>query len=62
MATTPRSPSPEPASTPEPTREARAPEPPHVKETCPKEALNGLPGYGEPPFDVRKDRLADQSW
>ena len=35
---------------------------PHRKETNPKEPLEGDPGYGEPPPDVRRDKLPDQGW
>ena len=32
------------------------------KESNPKEALEGEPGYGEPPSEVRRDKLPEQDW
>ncbi len=34
----------------------------HHKESLLKEPMEGLPGYFEPPLEVRKDRLPSQDW
>ncbi|MBF5041255.1 hypothetical protein FGE12_02570 [Aggregicoccus sp. 17bor-14] len=43
-------------------RQAQDEEGAHRKETFTKEPLEGEPGYGEPPPEVRKDKLPDQGW
>jgi hypothetical protein len=30
--------------------------------TSPKESHEGMPGYGQPPGDVRENQLPDQKW
>ena len=47
-------------SSPNPQRGAAEPE--HRKATFLKEVLEGLPGYYEPPPEVRKDKLPAQRW
>jgi hypothetical protein len=32
------------------------------KTTHPKEAHEGTPGYGQPPEEVRREKLPDQKW
>ncbi len=39
----------------------RPPEQEHRKETS-RGAADGEPGYGEPPPEVRQDKLPDQDW
>ena len=41
-------------------REGKQEEGAHRQETFTKEALEGEPGYGEPPPEVRTDKLPDQ--
>jgi hypothetical protein len=46
----------------ETTREAGTEREGERRETNPKEPLEGMPGYGQPPEEVRKDKLPDQKW
>lgn len=46
----------------ETTREANPEREGERRETNPKEALEGMPGYGQAPEEVRKDKLPEQDW
>jgi hypothetical protein len=60
MAQTPKQP--EDASRLQASPRSEPAEQAHHKVTFTKEVMEGLPGYGEPPPEVRKDKLPDQGW
>ena len=62
MAQKPKIPAGEDGLRKDATQQSDAPGQERRKETFPKEALEGEPGYGEPPPEVRKDKLPDQGW
>ena len=60
MAQTPKRP--EDAARLQASARSEAAEQPHQKVTFAKEVMEGLPGYFEPPPEVRRDKLPDQDW
>jgi hypothetical protein len=46
----------------ETTREADTEREGERRDTHPNEALEGMPGYGQPPEEVRRKKLPEQKW
>ena len=47
---------------PQETREADKERKPERRPPNPNEAHEGMPGYGQPPEEVRQDKLPEQKW